>query len=160
MDGAPPNILRAYPAGVVRPAPPEVTDPYRQDFKEAVTVMPASQRASAALSRRCLHAILRDKAGASSRDLNGQIEEVLASGKVPAYIADDLKLVRTTSNFAASPAKSTNPGVIADAEPGEADWYLDLLETLFDFYFVQPAIATRRKQDLNRKLQEAGRAAL
>ena len=49
---------------------------------------------------------------------------------------------------------------MAEAEPGEAEWNLDVLEALFDFYFVQPAIASRRKQDLNRKLQDAGRPAL
>jgi len=160
MEGTAPVIFRAYPAGVVRPAPVEVTDPYRQDFKEAVTVLPHSPRASAALSRRCLQAILTDRAGTRSRDLDAQIEEVVASGKVPSYITDDLKRIRTAGNFTAYPAKSVSPSVIADAEPGEAEWNLDVLEALFDFYFVQPAIASRRKQDLNRKLQDAGRPAL
>jgi hypothetical protein len=40
--------------------------------------------------------------------------------------------------------KSTTTGVILDAEPGEAEWNLDILESLFDFYFVQPALTAKR----------------
>ena len=36
-----------------------------------------SKKASAALSRRCLQFVLREKGGASSRDLSKQIDEVL-----------------------------------------------------------------------------------
>ena len=43
-----------------------------------------------------------------------------------------------------------------EVEPGEAEWLLDVLEGLFDFYFVQPAILAKKRQALNRKLQEAG----
>jgi hypothetical protein len=32
-----------------------------------------------------------------------------------------------------------------------------VLESLFDFYFVQPAIAAKRKADLNKKLKDAGK---
>ena len=58
-----------------------MTDPYRQDFKEASKVLPSSAKASAALSRRCLQAILREKAATASKDLRDQIEEIINSGK-------------------------------------------------------------------------------
>src|SRR5438552_5594302 len=52
----------AYPKGYIRPVAAEVPDPYRSDFLEASKVLSDSPKASAALSRRCLQSILRDKA--------------------------------------------------------------------------------------------------
>jgi hypothetical protein len=44
-----------------------------------------------------------------------------------------------------------------DAEPGEAAWTIEVLEGLFDFYFVAPQMAVQRREALNQKLQDAGR---
>ena len=56
--------------------------------------------------------------------------------------------------------KSTTPGAITDVEPGEAVWNLDVLESLFDFFFVQPAAAAKRKANLNKNLNDAGKREL
>lgn len=150
--------FRAYPRNAsARPVPADVTDPYRQDFQEAVAVLPLSAKASAALSRRSLQAILKDKGGATKKDLNDQIDEITGSGKVPSYIAESLHAVRNIGNFAAHPIKSTSTGDIVEVEPGEAEWNLDVLESLFDFYFVQPALTAKRKAELNKKLKDAGK---
>jgi hypothetical protein len=149
----------AYPKASSRPVPIEVLEPYRQDFKEACLVLGDSPKASAALSRRCLQSVLRDKGGAKKKDLADQIDEVIAAG-VPSHIGEDLHAVRNIGNFAAHPIKSTNTGEIVDVEPHEAAWNLDVLEALFDFYFVQPALAAKRKADLNMKLKEAGKPEL
>jgi Domain of unknown function (DUF4145) len=140
-----------------RPLPAEVMDPYRSDFEEAVAVLPLSPKASAALSRRNLQAVLRDKAATTSKDLFDQIKEVIASGKLPSHIADGLHAVRNIGNFAAHEIKSKVTGAIVDVETGEAEWNLDVLESLFDFYFVEPAKTAKRKAELNKKLKEAGK---
>lgn len=147
----------AFPKGTARPIPPEVTDPYKSDFAEASLILNDSPKASAALSRRCLQAILREKAGTTSKDLYDQIEEVSKPGILPSHIVGDLHAVRNIGNIAAHTMKSTNTGEIIDVAPGEAEWNLDVLESLFDFYFVQPALAAKRKADLNKKLKEAGK---
>jgi hypothetical protein len=160
---APPHMLLsflAHPSSRSRQIAAEVVDPYRQDFLEASKVLADSPKASAALSRRCLQAILKDKAGTTKKDLNDQIEEVIASQKVPGYIAEGLHAVRNIGNFAAHPMKSTATGVIIDVEPGEAEWNLDVLESLFEFYFVQPALDAKRKAELNKKLKAAGKPEL
>ena len=146
-----------YPSASSRPISPEVIDPYRQDFSEACKVLPYSPKASAALSRRCLQAILKDKGGATKRDLNDQIDELIAKNVLPPYIAEDLHAVRNIGNFAAHPTKNLVTGEIVDVEPGEAEWNIEVLESLFDFYFVQPALAAKRKADVNKKLKEAGK---
>jgi len=50
--------------------------------------------------------------------------------------------------------------LIVDVEDGEAEWNLDVLDLLFDFYFVQPAISAKRKAALNQKLKDAGKPEL
>ncbi|MDR3748732.1 MAG: DUF4145 domain-containing protein [Acidobacteriota bacterium] len=156
-----PNLsMLAYPAAKSRAVPSEVGDPYRQDFVEACKVAQDSPKASAANGRRCLQAILRDKAGTTSKDLYDQIEELIASRKLPTHISEDLHAVRVIGNFAAHPLKSTVTGAIMDVEPGEAEWNLDALELLFDFYFVQPAISAKRRAELNKKLKDAGKPEL
>lgn len=148
----------AYPRDAsARPVPADVSDPYRRDFDEAVAVLPLSAKASAALSRRNMQAILRDLAGTKSKDLHDQIEEVISTGKLPSHIAEGLHAVRNIGNFAAHPMKSKSTGEIVDVEPQEAEWNLDVLESLFDFYFVQPAINARRKAEINKKLTELGK---
>lgn len=151
------GLFMAYPQKRTRPVPPEVPDPYRQDYIEASRVLDDSAKASAALSRRNLQSILREKAGTKSKDLFDQIEEVIKSGTVPSHIADDLHAVRNIGNFAAHPIKSTSTGEIVDVEDGEAEWNLDVLDLLFDFYFVQPAVSAKRKAELNKKLKDAGK---
>jgi hypothetical protein len=68
--------------------------------------------------------------------------------------------VRVIGNFAAHPEKSTSTGEIVDVEPGEAEWTLDVLDSLFDFYFVRPAKLAQRKVALDKKLADTGKRPL
>ena len=43
--------------------------------------------------------------------------------------------IRNIGNFAAHPLKDMTTGIIANVEPGEAEWSLDVLEALFDFVY-------------------------
>jgi len=145
-----------FPLGSSRFVPPEVTGPVREDFVEASEVLPISQKASAALSRRCLQTILIEKGGVKASDsLSKQIDAVLPT--LPTYIADDLDAVRNIGNFAAHPMKDKNTGQIVDVETGEAEWNLDVIEELFDYYYVKPAQSQAKRQALDAKLQAAGK---
>ena len=142
------------------PVPREVEMIFSSDYNEACLVLDFSPKASAALSRRCLQNILREKAGVKKGDLAREIQEVIDSGKLPSYLSENIDAVRHIGNFAAHPQKSTATGEIIDIEPGEAEWLLDVLEMLFDFYFVQPALAQAKREALNKKLLEAGKPAM
>jgi hypothetical protein len=145
------------PKSSARVCPPEVPDLFAEDYKEACLVLPDSHKASAALSRRCLQNLIREKAGIRARTLADEIQQLLDSGTLPSYIAEVVDSVRNIGNFAAHPIKSQTTGEIVPIEPGEAEWNLDVLEALFDFYFVQPARVQRRKDTLNQKLQDTGK---
>ncbi len=152
--------IPVYPRPRARHVPADVIDPYRQEFIESSLVLADSEKASAALSRRCLQTLLRDKAGVKPSDLSNEIDEFIGSGKVPSDVEQSLHAVRNIGNFAAHPIKSKSTGTILEVEPGEAEWNLDVLERLFDYFFVGPAITARRKAELNKKLVDAGKPPL
>jgi hypothetical protein len=140
--------------------PAVVDEKFAGDYWEACTVLGDSTKASAALSRRCLQNLLREKAGVKKGNLNDEIDEVINSRQLGSVQADSLHGVRVIGNFAAHPMKSTNTGEIIDVEPGEAEWLLDTLEKLFDFYFIEPERIAKRRQEVNAKLKEAGKPPL
>jgi len=147
-----------YPKAISRtPLSTDVPEKFAGDYREACTVLADSLKASAALSRYCLQNLLREKAGIKRSDLSKEIQGVLDSNTLPPYIANDLDAVRNIGNFASHPIKSTNTGEIVDVEEGEAEWNLNVLEELFEFYFVQPEIAKKKREALNKKLADAGK---
>lgn len=146
------------PKGSLRPPPSsEVPKQFAEEYVESSLVLPDSPKASAALSRRCLQNLLREEAKVKQSDLANEIQQLLDSKALPSKIAEMIDAVRNIGNFAAHPIKSTSTGEIMPVEPGEADWNLDVLEALFDFYFVQPAVVQKKKDALNKKLAEAGK---
>ena len=147
-----------WPKRVARsPLPPEVPQQFASDYREACNVLADSPKSSAAMSRRCLQDLLREKAGVKPGDLSAEIDQVLASKQLPSDLADAVDAIRNLGNFATHPLKSTNTGQILDVEPGEAEWLLDVLEALFDFYFVRPAQLAEKRAALDKKLGEAGK---
>ena len=148
------------PASGSRPCPPEVPAALAKDFLEASAVISISPQASAALSRRSLQHILKDFAGATKKDLALQIDEVIAANNLPSSLAEQLDAVRNIGNFAAHPLKSTSTGEIIPVESHEAEWNLDVLEELFDHFFVKPAKAKARKDEFNKKLAAVGKPLL
>ena len=139
------------------PPPGEVPPKLAADYREACLVISDSPKASAALSRRCLQHVLRDCAKVTPADLYNEIQQVMDGKQLPSYIIESIDAVRNIGNFAAHPAKSKSTGEIIDVEPGEAEWNLDVLESLFDFYFVQPALIKKKRDALNAKLKDAGK---
>ncbi len=128
-----------------------------EDYREACLVLPDSPKASAALSRRCLQNVLRDYFQITKPTLSQEIDEVIATGGLPSYVADAVDAIRNIGNFSAHPLKDSNTGAIIEVEPGEAEWCLDVLESFFDFCFVQPALLQAKKDALNQKLADAGK---
>jgi hypothetical protein len=135
----------------------DVPDTYYKDFVEATNVISISPKSSAALSRRCLQKFLHHELNIKKRNLEQEIVEFVTTQQVPSYIGDAVDAVRNIGNFAAHPLKSSNTGEIIDVEPAEAEWLLEVLSLLFEFYFVYPKKLQERKAELNRKLQSLGK---
>ena len=125
------------------------------DYREAAITLAVSPKASAALSRRCLQNTIREKLGIKKATLEQEIEEAMKV--VSSGLGQQLHAVRQIGNFAAHPTKDTNTGDIVDVEPDEAEWNLDVLDTMFDELYVVPARAAARTANLNQKLKDAGK---
>ena len=139
------------------PCPPEVPNKFSGDYIEACLVIEDSPKASAALSRRCLQNIIREQLGIKKKDLNLEIQEVISNNLFPSDILDSIDAIRNIGNFAAHPIKSNSSGEIVEVEPNEADWNLDVLEMMFDYLFVRPALVKKKRDALNAKLKDAGK---
>ncbi len=155
------NVISAipiHPKGSNRPPCPTNVPAYiAEDYTEACLVLPDSSKASAALSRRCLQNLLRDVAKVKHGNLADEIQEVIDSKQLPSNLIEVIDAIRNIGNFAAHPLKSINTGEILPVEPQEAEWNLDVLEALFDFFYTQPAVIAKKKASLNTKLKEAGK---
>ncbi len=160
-----PGSITTFPAAYLarpkmmsrEPIGPEIPEDISADYYEACMVLDDSPKASAALSRRCLQHLLREHANVSPGNLADEIQQVIDSNQLPSHLAESIDAIRNLGNFAAHPIKSSNTGEILPVEPGESEWNLDVLESLFDFYFVQPAILKSKRAALNAKLVEANK---
>ena len=85
---------------------------------------------------------------------------MIDSGSAPGWLTENLHAVRVIANFAAHPIKSTNSGAVVEVEPGEAEFLLDVLEGVFDFYFIKPERVKKQREAINTKLAEAGKDEL
>jgi len=93
-------------------------------------------------------------------NLDQEIQQVIENRLLPSYLSENLDAVRTVGNFSAHPIKIQSTGQIVQVEPGEAEWSLDILESLFDYLFVQPELIKSKKDGLNMKLADAGKPPL
>lgn len=148
-----------FPRSPARATLPEaVPEDIREDFREAAEVLPVSPKASAALSRRLLQHLLRDHGKVKASNLADEIEEAMPS--LPAYLGDAVDAVRSVGNFASHPIKSTSTGEVVPVEDGEAEWTLETVQALIDFYVTKPAALAARRARLNEKLTDAGKPEL
>jgi len=154
------RVLRTKTGRDQSRGPPEVPKEIANDYLESVSVLPDSPKAAAALGRRCLQNILRSVAGVRPGNLADEIQQVISSGNLPSDLSESIDAIRNIGNFAAHPMKSQHSSEVLDVEAGEAEWTLDVLEALFDFYFVRPAKLRERRDALNKKLSEAGKPAM
>jgi hypothetical protein len=152
---------QVYPLGANRgPVPTEVPEDIAQDYVEACNVLPLSAKASAALSHRCLQHMLRDHAY-KAKDLAHEIDLLLAETDplkaLPMKLRQTIDAVRNFGNFAAHPNENKATLEIIDVEPHEADWCLEVIEDLFEHFYVGPAAAKAKRDALNAKLAAGGK---
>jgi hypothetical protein len=150
-----------FPAGTSRgPVPGEVPAKIAEDYQEACNVLDISPKASAALSRRTLQAILRGH-GYKARDLAQEIDLLLNETDSARAIPTSLRLmvdaVRNFGNFSAHPIDDKTTLQVIDVEPEEAEWCLEVIEECFQHFYVRPAHAAARKAALDAKLASAGK---
>ncbi len=153
--------FRAYPRNSFRkPVSKEVPRDIANDYEEACAVISISEKASAALSRRCLQTVLRDQ-GYMQHNLVQQIDALLNEKDplkaIPSGLRQTIDLVRNFGNFSAHPITDQTTLQVIDVEPQEAESCLEILDEVFDHFYVKPALAAARKAALDAKLVAAGK---
>ena len=132
----------------------------KDDYIEAHNVLPISAKSSATLSRRVLQTVLQEH-GYNKRDLSKQIDDVLNEADPEKVLPSQLRIVidviRHFGNFSAHTVTDETTLQIIDVESQEAEWCIQIIEDLFDHYYVRPAEVAKRLDDLNSKLDKAGK---
>lgn len=129
------------PPSSAKPQPDYIPAPIREDYEQACRIRDLSPKASATLARRCLQGVIRDFCGitkgtldAEIRFLRNQIDEGRAPPGVTAESVDAIDHVRSIGNIGAHMEKDIN--LIVDVDPDEAQALIDIIELLFEEWYV------------------------
>ena len=134
--------VRLMPDSRARPQPEYIPCVLRDDYVEACKIRDLSPKASATLARRCLQGMIRDFCGISEPTLYREIETLKKSveaGEGPKGVSIDsveaIDYIRKIGNIGAHMEKDIN--VIVDVDPEEAQVLIELIETLFEEWYVE-----------------------
>jgi hypothetical protein len=132
---------RLLPESNAKPQPDYIPAPITTDYYEACRIRDLSPKASATLARRCLQGMIRDFCKISKNRLVDEIEalrQLVDQDKAPKGVTHDsvdaIDHVRKIGNIGAHMEKDID--LIVDIDPGEAQMLLDLVETLFEEWYV------------------------
>lgn len=123
---------RLRPESIAKPYPDYIPDPLKQDYNEACLIVDKSPKASATLARRCLQGMIRDFWGVSKARLIDEIEGI--KDKVDGDTWEAIDSLRKIGNIGAHMEKDIN--LIVDVDPDEAALLINLIETLFDEWYI------------------------
>ena len=137
------------PQGTAKPQPEYIPVAIRDDYFEACLIRDLSPKASATLIRRCLQGMIRDFTGIRKGRLVDEIDtlrkavnEGTADRSITPETVDAIDHVRGVGNIGAHMEKDIN--MIVDVDPGEAQALIELVELLFEEWYV--ARETRREK--------------
>ncbi len=159
------KLERGYQGGPLKPAgvikkwsllpessakhlPEYIPEAIRQDYSEACLIRDLSPKASATLTRRCLQGMIRDFCDIKKSSLIDEITELEKQVKAGAQrhvlidTTDALTHVRKLGNIGAH--MENNIDLIIDIDPNEAQTMINLLELLFDEWYIR-----RKKREVS-----------
>lgn len=169
------DLLRQWsllPDSSAKPQPSYIPAVLVADYEEACKICDLSPKASATLARRCLQGMIRDFCQISKQTLDQEIralrkavEEHIAPTGVSIESVDGIDAVRKVGNIGAHMEADVN--MIVDIEPGEARVLIELIETLFDEWYIArhrrqqrfatvKALADTKQQELAKLKSGAG----
>jgi hypothetical protein len=152
-----------YPVGRFQKPFPNTDKKYLKPYRAACETLTVSPEAAATMARRCLQTMLSDQ-GYAGNNLHGQITALLAETdrrkQLPVALHNTVDAIRNFGNFGAHPINDQTTLQIVDIDPGEAEWCIEIIEELFDFYFEKPARSQAKIAAANSKLAIAGKPPL
>lgn len=129
------------PDSSAKPQPEFIPEPIREDYTEACKIRNLSPKASATLARRCLQGMIRNFCGISKTTLHKEIEELrklVSEDKAPKGVSEEsvdaIDAIRSVGNIGAHMEQNINH--IVPVESDEAQILIDLIESLFDEWYI------------------------
>ena len=153
------------PESSAKPQPDYIPQPIVENYNQACRIRDLSANASAAMSRRCLQGMIRDFCEISKPTLAkeiGTLKLQVNEGKGPQGVSHDtmdaIDHVRSIGNIGAHMVKDIN--LILDVEPEEAQALVDLIELLFEEWYVAKHVREEKLKRLgvmveNKKTKKA-----
>ncbi|MCH8222546.1 MAG: DUF4145 domain-containing protein [Chloroflexi bacterium] len=142
--------------GSARPVDDLVPDKYKRDYQEASLILGDSPRMSAVLARRILADLLEEYAECKQYGLADRIDAFVKDTNHPRDLRKNLHYVREVGDFGAH-TKTDVEGQIIDIESEEAEWTLDVIDNLFDYFIIGPERDADRRAGVTQKMEQAGR---
>jgi hypothetical protein len=141
QEGKPLQSWRLRPDSFAKPQPDYIPIALRDDYNEACLVRDKSPKAAATLARRCLQGMIRDFCGISKSRLIDEISALrknVEDGSAPRGVTSEtveaIDAVRGVGNIGAH--MESDISLIVDVDPGEAQALIELIEMLFDEWYV------------------------
>ncbi|MDN4146442.1 DUF4145 domain-containing protein [Pseudomonas tohonis] len=123
---------KLLPDSVAKTFPSYIPDAIRQDYTEACRIIDLSPKASATLARRCLQGMIRDFWGEKKPTLHLEMEAI--KDRVSTDVWEAIVALRHIGNIGAHMEKDIN--LILDVEPDEAQLLVQLIEFLFEEWYI------------------------
>jgi hypothetical protein len=120
----PPSLARSFPVAI--PAP------ILQDYQEACLTLELSPKVAAALSRRCLSAMIRDYWQVQPGSLSDEFRQI--KGTADPLTWESIESIRKSGRIGAR--MESEGAEILETEPGEAELLIGLIETLIEDWYV------------------------
>ena len=145
-----------YPRHSERSVDLLVPEPFRRNYLEAAAILDISARASAMLARRVLADLLETYGGRAEYGLATRIDKFNEDTTHPHDLRKNLHYIREIGDFSAHTKKDDQANII-DVDREEAEWTLNIVDRLFDYFIVTPTRDAQMRQAMDEKLKAANR---
>jgi hypothetical protein len=92
-----------------------------------------------------------------AREVQQLLDEKDLTKVLPRSVHKTVDAIRNFGNFSAHPVDDKTSLQVIEVEPQEAEWCLQILEDLFEHFYVRPAVAAANKAALDSRLAAAGK---
>lgn len=145
-----------------------IADPFRKDYLEAWAILEDSPRMSAVLSRRLLADLLEKYSNLKQFSLASRIDAFIADTRHPLWLRQNLHYLREAGDFgahkqedktasSAATSQATTEPIILDVSKDEAQWTLDVIGDLFEYFIVAPEKDKEMRTAIDKKIAAANR---
>ncbi len=150
-----------WPRNATRPIDPLVGEPFRRDYLEASAILDLSPRSSGFLARRIVEYLLEKYDSANPKwALSKKIDEFREKSHHPSPLKKNLHDLREMVDTVAHVKTDQVTGEFIDMTRDDADWTLDLVDRLFDYFIIQPERTRQIEAAMDEKMKRTDRPAI